>query len=277
MRIVTLLENKTIHPKLKAKHGLSIYLEANGKKILCDTGPDRSFIKNANKMGISIEDIDLLFISHAHYDHGGGLKDFLRYNKHADVYLSHKAFNYYASHISKIYVHIGLDKKLANHPRLHLIHNDVKIDSNIHIVGPVSTCNKSSFVPAGNKNLLMKNENGYEPDTFQHEIYLLVEEDEKQILFTGCSHAGITNILEHVRHQTGKTPSHIIGGMHLYSPAKKRYEDSEIIAELSNDLMTYDFRKFYTCHCTGEKAFQACKSIIGSRMDMIHTGSNFEL
>ena len=43
VRIVVLLENRTESPKLKCKHGLSLYIETNTHKILFDTGRTTCF------------------------------------------------------------------------------------------------------------------------------------------------------------------------------------------------------------------------------------------
>ena len=81
MKIKVLSENTAISEEFACEHGLSVYLESGGLKILFDTGASDLFLKNAKTLGVDIADVDLLFLSHGHYDHGGGLKDFLRVNK----------------------------------------------------------------------------------------------------------------------------------------------------------------------------------------------------
>jgi 7,8-dihydropterin-6-yl-methyl-4-(beta-D-ribofuranosyl)aminobenzene 5'-phosphate synthase len=77
MKITTLIENKnTENPELISEHGLSLFIEKNGKKILFDTGSSGIFTENARKLSIDISAVDLTIISHGHYDHGGGLKAF---------------------------------------------------------------------------------------------------------------------------------------------------------------------------------------------------------
>ena len=70
MKIVSLLENiKT--PGVKAKHGLSLYIETENHKILFDCGPDNKFIQNAKVKNIDLTKVDIVIISHGHIDHGG--------------------------------------------------------------------------------------------------------------------------------------------------------------------------------------------------------------
>jgi len=58
--------------------GLSIYIEVNGMKILFDTGESGGLLNNADVMGIDLESVEALVLSHGHYDHTGGMRSFLR-------------------------------------------------------------------------------------------------------------------------------------------------------------------------------------------------------
>ena len=81
VKIVVLLENTKESPKLKCKHGLSLYAETEAHKILFDMGPNVLFLKNAEALGVDITDVDIAVISHGHVDHCGGLKYFLEKNQ----------------------------------------------------------------------------------------------------------------------------------------------------------------------------------------------------
>ena len=86
MQITVLIEN-TSNCSLCAEHGLSVYIEYNGMNYLLDTGASDTFSKNAQELGISLADIDIAFLSHAHYDHSGGFEEFFKENSKAPVYL----------------------------------------------------------------------------------------------------------------------------------------------------------------------------------------------
>ena len=81
MLIKTLVENSSISQDYGSEHGLSLYVETNGRKILFDVGASSLFYENAKKLNVDISNIDILVISHGHYDHGGGLTTFLDINK----------------------------------------------------------------------------------------------------------------------------------------------------------------------------------------------------
>lgn len=88
MRLVTLIENEKLDlPGIKSEHGLCLYIETESNKILLDVGRTKRFLHNARKLNIDISEIDSVFISHGHFDHGGGLEYFLRNNSKAKIYI----------------------------------------------------------------------------------------------------------------------------------------------------------------------------------------------
>ena len=92
MKITALLENTASDCCMLTEHGLSLYIEAQGKKILFDMGQTDLFYKNALTLGIDLAEVDIAILSHGHYDHGGGLEKFLEINKKAPIYVSSRAF-----------------------------------------------------------------------------------------------------------------------------------------------------------------------------------------
>ena len=76
MRIVILTENTANGRGLLAEHGLSVLVEAAGKRILFDTGQSDVYLRNAGELGESLEGLDGIVLSHGHYDHTGGLPAF---------------------------------------------------------------------------------------------------------------------------------------------------------------------------------------------------------
>ena len=74
MNVAVLCENTARDPALTPEHGLSLLVETAGRVILLDVGQSDAFAKNAERMGLSLADVDLAVLSHGHYDHGGGIR-----------------------------------------------------------------------------------------------------------------------------------------------------------------------------------------------------------
>ena len=86
MKITALVENTSV-PGLPVEHGLSLYIETTRHTILFDSGQGTLFAENAERLGKDLAKVDLMVLSHGHYDHGGGLKTFLELNDHAPLRL----------------------------------------------------------------------------------------------------------------------------------------------------------------------------------------------
>ncbi|MBQ6797382.1 MAG: MBL fold metallo-hydrolase, partial [Clostridia bacterium] len=114
MNITVLAENVSDIEGIEAQHGLSLYIESGGKKMLFDMGQDGLFAKNAQVLKKDISAVDIAVISHGHYDHGGGLAKFLEMNDKAPVYINSRAFE---PHYNANNNYIGLDTDLQNSHR----------------------------------------------------------------------------------------------------------------------------------------------------------------
>ncbi|MBQ1381609.1 MAG: MBL fold metallo-hydrolase, partial [Ruminococcus sp.] len=109
MKLIVLTENTTADAAIGCEHGLSLYIETGGKRILFDMGQTALFAENAQKLCVDLARIDFAVLSHGHYDHGGGLQTFLTCNKTAPVFLSRYAFE---PHYNGTEKYIGLDTAL---------------------------------------------------------------------------------------------------------------------------------------------------------------------
>lgn len=244
MKITALVENRS-NCDLIPVHGLSLYIETERHKLLFDSGPDNTLLKNAEKRGIDLGQVDTVIISHGHSDHGGALAAFLKINHTAKVYIQRRAFEkHFSKSLGFVKVSIGLDRKLMDHPQVVLVDGEFQIDEELLLFTVADT---SRFRSTANDTLY--DEQG--PDGFAHEQDLLIF-GERNVLVMGCGHCGIVNILERAKRYEPKV---CIGGYHLMVPAAKRSVPEEILAGIAGELAGYDM-DFYTCHCTGEEAFR---------------------
>ena len=80
IRIIVLNDNRCNNKNLDYEHGLSLLIEDNNRKVLFDTGQTDIYLQNASKLGMNLDDIDTIILSHGDYDHGNGLKYFNKTN-----------------------------------------------------------------------------------------------------------------------------------------------------------------------------------------------------
>jgi len=88
MKVTIIYDNTTSRSDLRADWGFSALVEAHSKKILFDTGANgKILLGNMKKLGIAPKEIEDVFISHYHFDHTGGLSDFLDENNRVTVWI----------------------------------------------------------------------------------------------------------------------------------------------------------------------------------------------
>ncbi len=274
MVIKVLSENTSISEDLGSEHGLSLYIETEGRKILFDTGASNLFLENAQKMQVDIAAVDMAVISHGHYDHGGGLSAFLKANSKAKVFLHHLAFErHYALCMNGNTKYIGLDEELRDNGRIMFTTDRLFIGNGIQVFSNV--VRRYPF-PEANANLFAEVNGRTGPDMFFHEQNLAIRAEEKYYLFTGCAHNGIENILERFRTLEGCMPDFAIGGLHLSSPSFPDIKSSARIDELGKHLLGTGVT-FLTCHCTGIQPYDQLKKVMGDRITYISAGTELVL
>ena len=260
MKIWTLTENTAVRDGLKAEHGLSLYIEANGKRILFDAGQSDAFRDNALEMGIDLNMVDFAVLSHGHYDHGGGLLRFLEENEKAPVYISRFAFGEYYN--AKDH-YIGLSPCLENVSRLIHVGEEQKLAEGITLV---SCRDREVGIPVDSAGLQKKENGMLLPDDFVHEQYLILEEQGLRVVISGCSHRGILNIIRWLPCDV------LIGGFHFM---KKDPEGADV-REAAKQLLQEN-TMYYTCHCTGLEQYAAMKKIMGGKLHYLAAGSCIQL
>ena len=263
MKLTVLIENTASREDLICEHGLSLYLEAAGKRILFDAGQSDAFAGNAARLGVDLKNVDLAILSHGHYDHGGGMAAFLSINDHAPLYAHEKAFG---RHFSGSEREIGLSPALPAHPRLCRTGDVFPLSKGLTLL----SCNeKRPLYPLSNEHMHRMEGTELAPDPFFHEQYLLIEEKGKRILISGCSHKGVLNLLSWLQ------PDILIGGFH-WKHLTGEGESARQLNAYAQALKQFPAR-LYTCHCTGEAAYRHLKPLMGEQLSYLATGTAIEL
>ncbi|VEN74240.1 7, 8-dihydropterin-6-yl-methyl-4-(Beta-D-ribofuranosyl)aminobenzene 5'-phosphate synthase [Candidatus Desulfarcum epimagneticum] len=283
MKITTLIENEAPAscPDLVSEWGLSLHIEFGGRSILFDTGKSGAFADNAKRLDIDIGSVEAAALSHHHFDHGGGLKRFLEINSRANVYLGKSPQGDCQIKILKFFrKYIGLDKSLMREypDRFVVVGEPAEILPHVFVFPEIR---RRYPEPAGNRRLYVSKSDGeMVHDDFSHEMVMAIEDHDGLVIFTGCSHNGLLNMVDTVSREFEGVPvKAVIGGFHLISSPlfNSMAGDRREVEELGGSVLSYPVEMTYTGHCTGAKAFDVLKSVMGDRLTDIRTGTCFEV
>lgn len=273
MKIAVLIDNLP-HPEredLQAEHGLSFFIEAEGRKILCDMGASAAFMANAERLGLEVSETDLAFLSHGHADHSGGLGFFLQMNATAPVVLSPSVFRqkYYSSRR-------GAKRDISTEACLLSVYpqrfvpvtESCWLEKRIAVVRNVVDCCPK---PVGNAFLTMEELGDERPDRFEHELSLAFCTPEGLVVVSACSHHGALNIIESCRRFTGvEKVTAFVGGLHFVD-GDEAVEEAKAFVKQWKEL--YPEMRLYTGHCTGTMAKEVLSQVDGATC--FHTGMEF--
>ena len=273
MRIVNLVENTAGREGCGIEHGLSFYIQTERHRILMDTGASSLFSENAVVCGVELGKVDTIILSHGHYDHGGGILKAASLSPAANIYIQETAFEpHFSLHDDGTAHDIGIDPEIKGLSGLHILKGDYRIDDELSLYTGVA---ERILWPAGNRNMRVGTPQGKQ-DLFKHEQYLVVKNEGKVILFSGCAHNGIINILRRFRELYGKWPDAVISGFHMMRSRPLHLDELEDIRSTGEILKKLPVR-LYTGHCTGSEAYLLLRNILGDQIQYTHCGEEVDI
>ena len=280
LRLTIVVENSASldNSSLWAQHGLSIFLELNfgleSMKLLWDTGASSEvMLHNADALDLDLCHLDLICLSHGHYDHTGGLMGILQRRNGRVCILAHPDI---------------FAPKLKEQPTLQYIgapftRNEaeaagaIMLDcrSPLDLAPGVMTTGEVARLEAFEKmeGFWTVKEGQYRPDCMPDDQALAINLPGKGlVVVTGCAHSGIINTIRHAQRITGVEELHaVIGGFHLMGADEKRIDAT------AKALHSLDPAIVRPGHCTGQKAVCRLQEALGERCRPLATGDSIQL
>jgi 7,8-dihydropterin-6-yl-methyl-4-(beta-D-ribofuranosyl)aminobenzene 5'-phosphate synthase len=245
-RLTVLVENTAVGRGLLGEHGLSYLIETDSHRILFDTGQGLVLHHNVQELGISLQNLDAVVLSHGHYDHGGGLMAVLDEYHPTKLFLHPSALQPKFSNRGDIGSPIQDEEVLREKVR-HLIFTNkpTEIIPRVYVTGAIPRLHPCEDTVGS----FWQDSTHSKVDLILDDQALFIDAPEGLVVVLGCAHAGVINTLNYVAQITGTEKVYaVIGGMHLLNASSDRLQaTADIFAK-------YEVQLLGANHCTGMKA-----------------------
>lgn len=268
---ITILIEDTMgeHLALKNEHGISFYIEKDGHKILFDTGQSGTFLENAEQLQIDLSDLEYVILSHGHYDHSGGLRALTNVAKNFELIVGKGFFNEKCGFYNNSYEFLGnnFNEEFLLERRIpcKFTNSDLnEILPGIYVITNFPRVHKDEVI---NPRFKILKGDSFVDDPFDDEVLVAVDTPEGLVVFLGCSHPGMKNMLDTAKNLLEKPLYAVLGGTHLIEAKEKSLK-------LSLDYLNdNEIKVVGVSHCTGEKAMTEL-SVSNDRYFHSGTGSS---
>ena len=270
VKVSIIVENSVYKQGFISEHGYSVLIEKNGEKVLFDTGQGQCLLNNLDMFGCDVADIDVVALSHNHYDHTGGILPLINakqtlpmFYMHPDVYKP--CYSKRGDNVRSI----GLSNELLdlfkdNPNNITLTPNVTEISSGIYLSGTID-CSSVVRTDHFYSDMDAKKENLILDDQF-----IFIESERGVVLVTGCCHTGIIPTISYLKTLTQKSIIGIIGGFHLIHATDSQVE--EIIEVLKKEKLEF----IVPLHCTGKVATARIAASLGDRCKLLAVSDSIE-
>lgn len=260
-----LVDNNSLDiASFQAEHGVAFAIQTPTGQILFDTGQSGNvLLHNAAQMGLDLRQTDALALSHAHYDHTGGLGSFFQYSRpNTPLYAHPDLFRERFAIKDEQPRSIGLGmthNDLAQHAILHLSTEPVEILHHVWTTGEITE--RAEFEGRSSHHYIQEKQR-WLPDPYRDDIALVLQVQSGLVVICGCCHAGLLNTLPHVRRIFNQEIVAIVGGAHLASVDANTLEHAITVLRATSKMGAPDL---YLNHCTGERALVALTQAFGKK------------
>ena len=246
IKITILYNNTAKDTSYMPGNGFSCFIEGLDKTIFFDSGAKSDILlHNMKQAGIHSDSIQLLMISHIHFDHIGGLFSGSEYNEQV-ITLGESGWK----NLETAFLPVEIPDKLAKNQIVYS--SPASILPNVYLSGVLP---------------------GVVPDKVIHgdEQSLIINTEQGLVIITGCAHPGIVTILKRAKEILNKKIFLVLGGFHLVT-------HSEV--QLNSIIDYFKSTGVEFCapiHCSGDKAGILFKEAYGNRCLELGAGDTISL
>lgn len=236
MKIKVLFDKYALKSELKTGWGVSFLID---DKILFDTGEKGEWLLgNMKKLGVDLDKIEAVVISHDHWDHKDGLWDLLKQRPGLKVYGCPRFGKEFKQKVK------------SSGGKLIEVDKFTKITDDIYTTGEI--LGRYILRPLPEQALAVKTQKGI-------------------VILTGCAHPGIIKMIEEVKKNLPEKIRLVLGGFHLME------KDEPAVKEIVSKFRQLDIQKAGPTHCTGERAIELFKDEYDSNFMPIKVGQVLEV
>jgi 7,8-dihydropterin-6-yl-methyl-4-(beta-D-ribofuranosyl)aminobenzene 5'-phosphate synthase len=278
MRITVIVDNGvpiSVKKPFIAEHGFSLLVEHSGKKILFDTGWSSAVVANLSLLGVHSSQIDMLVLSHGHYDHAGGMYHVLQHaGKRMPVYAHPDVFLPRYSKAGEVRQFIGIPYTKEQLTVLgadwRFVDRPVELLPGLWLSGEIP---KESDYEAGDAKLVVCKTDGSDcQDEIADDAALFFAGPKGLVVIGGCTHSGLVNTVRWGLKLTGALRfAGWFGGTHLGPVSAQQQEKT--MAEIES--MAPDF--IAASHCTGFAMMARLQARFGSKFIPAHISTAVEV
>ena len=267
MKLTVLMDNHTYIDQYYLGEPAVCYLIEDGDHvILLDTGYSDAFLVNAVRMGIDLNRVTDIVLSHGHNDHTGGLPALFEHFSQPVRLYAHPAALLPKRVEGEL---VGSPYALSDLPaqvQARLVTKPCAISGHVSVLGEIPR------VYAFEQNRAIGESSGacgccWEEDALLDDTSLALTLPDGVFVVTGCAHAGVCNTVSYARQISDRSRvTGVLGGFHLF-------EKGEALTQTIATLQALDVERVYPAHCTN----LAVKSAFFAAMETVEVGVGMKL